>query len=68
MLGEEIQKARKAAEMTQEKLAYRADIDRTYLSQLENNRKSPTVDVLFRLCDAMGLSASKLIARVEKKR
>ena len=45
-----------------------ANIDRSYISQLENNRKSPTVDLLFRICDALGVSAADLIARVEKTR
>jgi len=54
--------------MTQEELSFRADVDRSYISQLENDRKSPTVEMLSRLCDAMGASASGLIARVEKQR
>ena len=37
--------------MTQEALSYAAQIDRSYLSMLENNKKSPTVDVLFRICE-----------------
>lgn len=56
---------REEAGMTQEALAFEAEVDRTYISQLEHNKKSPTVDVLFRLCDAMGIKASELIARVE---
>lgn len=54
--------------MTQEALAFEAGVDRTYISQLERNKKSPTVDVLFRLCDAMKINASVLIARIEKNR
>jgi transcriptional regulator with XRE-family HTH domain len=68
MLGNELRKAREDADLTQEQLSYAAQIDRTYISQLENNRKSPTVDVLFRLCDALGVSASGLLARVETTR
>ncbi len=68
MLGHELRKAREEADLTQEQLSYSAGIDRTYISQLENNRKSPTVDVLFRLCDALGVSASGLLARVEATR
>jgi transcriptional regulator with XRE-family HTH domain len=68
MLGDELRKAREAAEMTQEELSFAAEIDRTYVSQLERNLKSPTVDVLFRICDAVGIAASEFIARVEKSR
>ena len=66
MLGEELREARLAAGLTQEKLAFRARVHRTYISLLERNRKSPTIDVLIRLCRALNVSASKLIAKVER--
>jgi transcriptional regulator with XRE-family HTH domain len=68
MLGDEIRKTREEADLTQEQVSFAANIDRSYLSQLENNRKSPTVDLLFRICDALGVPASDIIARVEKSR
>ncbi|WP_254510218.1 helix-turn-helix domain-containing protein [Anatilimnocola floriformis] len=68
MLGDELRKARKAAGVTQEQLAFDAEIDRTYVSQLENDKKSPTIDVFFRICDALGISASTLIASIEVRR
>ena len=68
MLGEELRKAREAAKMTQEELSFRAGIHRTYVSQLERDKKSPTLDVLFRICDALGAKASRIVARVEAKR
>lgn len=52
--------------MTQEKLSFEAELDRTYISHLENDKKSPTVDVLFRIADALGVRASVLLARVEE--
>lgn len=54
--------------MSQEQLAFTAGIDRTYLSELENNHKSPTVEMLFRICDALNVAASEIIARVERQR
>lgn len=68
MLGEELRKAREEAGLTQEQAAFAAKIDRSYLSQLENNHKSPTVDVLFLICDALGVAASDILARVERSR
>jgi len=68
MLGKELKKARETAGLSQEQLAFEAEIDRSYVSLLENERKSPTLDVIFRICDALGLPASELIARVEKAR
>jgi len=66
MLGNELRKARERSELTQEQLALDANVDRTYISMLENNKKSPTVDMLFRICDAMDIAASDIIRRVER--
>lgn len=66
MFGEELRKAREKAGLTQEQLAFKAGVHRTYVSLLEREVKSPTLNTLFRLCAAMDLSASKLIAKVEK--
>jgi len=60
-IGGKIKEYRKKAGMSQDDLAKLAKINRTYLSQLENNRSSPTVDVLFRLANAMEINAVKLI-------
>jgi len=68
MLGAELRRARLAAGLTQDELAYAANLHRTYVSQLERDLKSPTVDSLFRLCAAMNIRASHLLARVEKRR
>ena len=65
MLGEELRTARLAANLTQEKLGDEAGISRNYVSLLELNRKSPTVDLLLGLCDTLGVSAADLIRRVE---
>src|SRR5262249_26194159 len=68
MLGEQLRKAREAAGLTQEEVSFRAGVHRTYVSMLERDKKSPTIDVLFRLCDAIGVTASELIRRVEDAR
>ena len=66
LLGEALREARKAAGISQEELAFEAKLDRTYVSQLENGHKSPTVDVLFRICPVVGMACSELIAQVER--
>lgn len=67
-LGAELRNARLAAGLTQEKLAFSAGVDRAYVSQLENDHKSPTVDMLYLICDALGVAASDILARVERTR
>lgn len=66
-LGRELRSARMRADLTQEQLAVSAGLDRAYVSLLENDHKSPTVDTLFRLCRALGTPASDLLARVERE-
>lgn len=68
MFGDELRSARIAAGLSQEALGFRADIHRTYVSLLERNIKSPTLDVLFRICDAVGVSAGELVGRIEQER
>jgi transcriptional regulator with XRE-family HTH domain len=68
MMGEELRKARERAGLTQEQLAFQASLSRPYISQLERNLKSPTVDTLFRVCDALDVSAVELIKRVDAER
>jgi len=68
MLGKILRREREAAGLSQETLAARARIDRSYLSELERDVKSPTVKLLLRLCDAMDVSASEVLGEVEKGR
>ena len=67
LLGEELRKARLAAELTQEELAFKADVSRNYVSLLELGEKSPTVQLLLRICNALDVKASTIVAKVERK-
>jgi transcriptional regulator with XRE-family HTH domain len=66
VIGAELRKAREAAGLTQQQLADAARLHRTYISLLERDKKSPTLDVLFRLCRSLGIAPSKFVAQVEK--
>jgi transcriptional regulator with XRE-family HTH domain len=68
VLGEEIRKARLAAGLTQEELGFRAGVTRNYVSMMELETNSPTVSTLFRVCEALGVKASVMLAAVESKR
>ena len=66
MLGEILRREREAAGLSQQVLAKRAGINRSYLSELENDAKSPTVQLLMRLCGAMGISAGAVLTEAER--
>lgn len=67
MFGQELRNARLQARLTQEALAFKADLHPTYISMLENDKKSPTLDVIFRLCRALKVQPHVLIRRVEEE-
>ena len=68
MMGDELRRARQQAGITQEQLSFRAGLSRPYISQLERDLKAPTVETLFLICDALGISAADLIRRVDAAR
>ncbi len=66
MLGRVLRTHRESAGLSQEEVAAKAGITREYVSHIENNRSSPTVDVLMRICKAIGVPASDVVAEIEE--
>jgi transcriptional regulator with XRE-family HTH domain len=66
ILGKEIARIRERIGLSQEELAFRAEVHRTYISQLERGLKSPTVSVILKISSALKVSASSLLASIEK--
>ena len=66
LLGKEIARLRKQIGLSQEELGFRAEVHRTYVSQLERGLKSPTLSVILKLSHALQASASRLVATVER--
>jgi transcriptional regulator with XRE-family HTH domain len=54
--------------LTQGEVAARLEIAPSYVSRLESTIKKPTVDMLFRIADALEVPASAMIAEMEKER
>jgi transcriptional regulator with XRE-family HTH domain len=59
-----LRKVRKKAHLTQEELAFKAELDRTYISLLELGRKGPTLVTIFRLCQVLDQPPDVFIAQV----
>jgi transcriptional regulator with XRE-family HTH domain len=68
MVGGELRRLRERAKLTQEQLLFRARLSRQYISLLELNRKSPTLNTLFLICDALDASAANLVKRADAAR
>jgi len=60
-IGENIKKIRKENGLTQAEFTKKIGISRTYLSDLENNRKSPSVETLDKMAEKLGVSTTYLI-------
>ena len=65
-LGKAIAQARKKAGFTQEALAFECDLHPTYISQMENGLKSPTVRTLNTLSYVLKLKSWELLQRADK--
>lgn len=63
--GKAIRETRKSKKMSQESLAFDAELTRNYISLLENGRKSPTLDTIVALCRILDISLVQVASRVE---
>ena len=54
--------------MSQMHLAAAADLSQPYLSLVERGENSPTIDVVFRLCEALDVSPAELLEGVWRGR
>jgi len=48
--------------MTQEELAFEAEIDLTYVGGIERGRRNPSLVVMARIAEALSVPLAKLIA------
>lgn len=52
--------------LSQEELAFKSDLDRTYISLLERGKRKPTLHALFAISSALNIKASDLLKQIEK--
>jgi transcriptional regulator with XRE-family HTH domain len=52
---------------SQEQLAARASVDRTFVGKLESGRHQPSLAVVFKLADAIGLPPEELVRMVRQR-
>ncbi len=66
-LGQAMRSLRNKRKWSQTDLALRADVDRNYISLIELGRNSPSVRMLFKLCDALDVAPSDFMAEVQRR-
>lgn len=62
LVARNVRRLRVARGISQEHLAVDAGIDRTYVSRLERGRENPSVAVLERIADALGIAIQEFFA------
>lgn len=65
VLAQNLKRLRAARGLSQEELADRANIDRTYISSLERSVYAAGIDVVDRLARALGVTAAELLTETD---
>jgi len=67
-IGSKLRDLRLENGLTQEELAYRLELSKGYISQLEHNLASPSMNTLFSILDVLGTDIAEFFSnRVEEK-
>ena len=66
-IGTLLRSRRKERKLTLKNVAEKASISEGFLSQVENDVNSPSVETLIRICNAMGVDAGDLISRASRQ-
>lgn len=62
-----LKRLRRLRGLSQEELAYRAEIDRTYVSLLERQKYGATIDVIAKLAEALEIEPFELLRPPQKR-
>lgn len=65
--GRAVREARTAAGLTQEELADRSGLDRSYMGGIERGERNPTLSVIEKVAEGLGLSLAELFSYSVKK-
>jgi len=58
LVGKRVKELRKNLTLSQEALAYKAEVDRTYVTDVENGRRNISIETLKKIIDALEVSIS----------
>lgn len=67
VLGRVIRRARRQSGISQESLAAAADIDRTFMGEIERGTSNPSFEVLERIAKGLGVKLSELMRVYESE-
>jgi transcriptional regulator with XRE-family HTH domain len=67
-VGQRIKELRKGLNLSQEALAYKAEVDRTYMTDVENGRRNISVEILEKIIAALEVSFTEFFDNKEFKK
>jgi transcriptional regulator with XRE-family HTH domain len=65
--GRVLRKLREALGLSQEEVAFRANLDRTYISLLERDERQPTITTVFGLAEALEMQPYELVKEIQNE-
>jgi transcriptional regulator with XRE-family HTH domain len=65
LFGEQLKNFRKERNISQEEFAFRAELDRTYISGLECGKRNPTLKIIVKLAYALNMKPSELLLNLQ---
>ncbi len=65
--GQALRSLRTKRKWSQTDLALRAAVDRNYISLIELGKSSPSIGMLYRLCDALDVRPADVLKDVDKR-
>ena len=65
--GQALRSLRTKRKWSQTDLALRAAVDRNYISLIELGKSSPSLGMVYRLCDALDIQPADLLKDVDKR-
>jgi len=68
IFGRILQEERKSKNCSQEKLAKLTGLDRTFISLIENGKRSPTLSTILKISSALTIRPSELFSTFESRR
>lgn len=66
LIAQNVRRIRVALGVSQERLAFDAGVDRSYLGGVERGEANPTVDVLERLAETLGVPLAELFVEIDQ--
>lgn len=66
--GRTVRRRRREQGISQEELADRAGLHRTFISMIERGVRNPSLDVVYKLADALETTAAALVGEADAQR